>query len=144
MKRKYSGKCSNGCKRHTRLRRSSTMPTRTKRKVSKPRIADEIMAGMREIERMLDEGKTPKQMFTVKTIEIPDPNSYRAKQIRDLRETLVVSQAVFAHLLGVSVILVKSWERGAREPSLMARRLLDTIKADPSRWLATVREMAAA
>ena len=120
------------------------MPTRKKRQVSRPRIADEIMAGMREIERMLDQGKTPEQMFTVKTIEIPDPNSYRAKQIRDLRETLGVSQAVFAHLLGVSVILIKSWERGAREPSLMARRLLDTIKADPSRWLATVREMAAA
>jgi putative transcriptional regulator len=102
------------------------------------------MAGMREIERMLDEGKTPEQMFTVKTIEIPDPKAYRAKQIRDLRETLGVSQAVFAHLLGVSVILVKSWERGAREPSLMARRLLDTIKADPSRWLATIRETAVA
>ena len=120
------------------------MPTRTKRQISKPRIADEILAGMREIERMLDEGKTPEQMFTVKTIEIPDPNAYGAKQIRALRETLGVSQAIFAHLLGVSVILVKSWESGAREPSLMARRLLDTIKSDPSRWLATVRKMAVA
>jgi DNA-binding transcriptional regulator YiaG len=39
---------------------------------------------------------------------------------------------------------VKSWERGTRDPSLMARRLLDTIKADPSRWLTTVREVAIA
>jgi putative transcriptional regulator len=118
------------------------MSTRTKRRLPKPRIADEIMAGMREIERMLDEGRTPAQVFTVKTVDIPDPNVYRAKQIRDLRDSLGVSQAVFAHLLGVSVILVKSREHGARDPSPMARRLLDTIKADPSRWLATVREMA--
>lgn len=118
------------------------MPPVTTSRTRRPRVADEIMAGMRELQRMMDEGKTPEQMFTVKTVEIPDPNVYRAKQVRELRDSLGVSQAVFAHLLGVSVILVKSWERGAREPSLMARRLLDTIKADPSRWLATVREMA--
>src|SRR5437763_267871 len=36
-------------------------------------------------------------------------------------------------------------KRGAtREPSLLARRLLDTIKSSPSRWLATVRETAVA
>jgi putative transcriptional regulator len=110
----------------------------------KPRVADEIMAGMRELERMMDEGKAPEAMFTVKTIEIPDPNVYRAKNVRDLRNSLGVSQAVFAGLLGISVVLVKSWERGAREPSVMARRLLDTIKASPSAWLATVREMARA
>jgi len=120
------------------------MPKRIPKSATKPRVADEIMVGMREIERMLDEGKTPEQMFTVKTVEIPEPGLYRGKQVRALRETLGVSQAIFAHLLGVSVILVKSWERGAREPSPMARRLMDTIKADPSRWLATIRRMAAA
>jgi len=102
------------------------------------------MEGMRELERMMDAGKTPEVMFTAKTIEIPDPNVYRAKSVRDLRNSLGVSQAVFAGLLGVSIVLVKSWERGAREPSVMARRLLDTIKANPAGWLATVREMARA
>ena len=120
------------------------MSIRAQDKSRRPRVADEIMAGMRELERMMDEGKTPRQMFTVKTIEIPDPNVYRAGQIRNLRDSLGVSQTVFAHLLGVSAILVKSWERGVRQPSPVARRLLDTIKADPSQWLATVRKMAAA
>jgi putative transcriptional regulator len=119
------------------------MANRT-RKASKPRVADEIMAGMRELQRMMDEGKTPEQMFTVKTVEVPEPGTFSPRQIRALRESLGVSQAVFAHLLGISVILVKSWERGVREPSPMARRLLDTIKADPPRWLATVRKTAAA
>jgi putative transcriptional regulator len=119
------------------------MSPRSKKIVRKSRVADEIMAGMRELERMMDKGKTPEQVFTVKTIEIPNPKTYSAKHVRSLRESLGVSQAVFAHLVGVSVILVKAWEGGTREPSLMARRLLDTIKANPSRWLATVRETAA-
>jgi putative transcriptional regulator len=102
------------------------------------------MAGMRELERMMDQGKTPQEMFTVRTVQVPDPGPYRARQVRELRASLGVSQAVFARLLGVSVVLVKSWERGLRAPSPLARRLLDTIKADPSGWLATVRETAAA
>jgi hypothetical protein len=43
------------------------------------RVADEIMAGMRELERMMDEGKTPQQMFTVRTVEVSEPNAYRAR-----------------------------------------------------------------
>jgi putative transcriptional regulator len=118
------------------------MPSNTRRKSRKPRVADEIMGGMRELERMMDEGKTPEEVFTVKTVYVPDPKLYGAKEIRELRQSLGVSQTVFAHLLGVSIILVKSWERGVREPSLMARRLLDTIKADPSHWLGTVADVS--
>ncbi len=102
------------------------------------------MAGIREIERMLDAGKSPEEMFTVKTVEVPDPNAYGGKDVRRLRKSLGVSQGVFAHLLGVSLVLIKSWERDARVPSPMACRLLDTIKADPHRWLASVRKMASA
>ena len=111
---------------------------------SRPRIADEIMAGMREIERMLDAGKTPQEMFTVKTVEVPEPRTYHGKDVRKLRESLGVSQAVFAHLVGVSLVLVKSWERDARVPNAMACRLMDTIRANPYRWLTTVRETAMA
>jgi DNA-binding XRE family transcriptional regulator len=49
------------------------MPKRSKSSARKPRVADEIMAGMRELQRMLDEGKTPKQMFSVRAIETPEP-----------------------------------------------------------------------
>jgi len=118
------------------------MSRKKKSSLRKPRVADEIIAGMRELQRMMDDAKTPEQVFTVKTIEIPDPRIYRATEVRELRDSLRVSQAVFAHLLGVSLVLVKSWERGSREPGLMARRLLDTIRADPARWLNSVQEMA--
>ena len=44
------------------------------------------------------------------------------------------SQPVFARMLGVSAALVRSWEGGQRKPAPMARRLLDLIRADPSKW----------
>ena len=59
------------------------MPSRSKRKIGKRRVADQIMAGMRELERMMDLGKTPKQMFMVTTVEIPDANTRRIKQLRE-------------------------------------------------------------
>ena len=106
------------------------------------RVADSIRAGMREIEAMIASGKRPEEVFTVRTVEIPDPGDYVAADVRKLRASMGVSQAVFAQLVGVSRILVQKWEGGEKIPSPLARRLLDTIKADPSRWLSTVRRLA--
>jgi len=50
------------------------LPKQAKRRIKKSRVAYEIMAGMRELHRMMDEGKIPEQMFTVKTIDTPDPD----------------------------------------------------------------------
>jgi hypothetical protein len=47
-----------------------------------PRVADEIMAGMLELSRMMDEGRTPEQMFTVRTIEVPETNKQRPDKAR--------------------------------------------------------------
>src|SRR2546429_3352323 len=69
--------------------------------------------------------------FTVRTTHVQAPGGYRAAAIRALRERLAVSQAVFAQLLGVSQVLVRSWERGARTPTPIACRLLDIIAANP-------------
>lgn len=48
-------------------------------------VADEIMTGMRELSRMMDEGKSPVELFTVKTIEVPEASACRATKIRKLR-----------------------------------------------------------
>lgn len=104
------------------------------------RVAEDITAGMKAIEEMITGGKKPAELFTARTIEIPDPSEYSARDIRLLRESLHVSQSIFARLLGVSGILVQKWEAGDNEPSLMARRLMDSIKANPPGWLSTIRE----
>ena len=108
------------------------------------RVADDLTAGMQAIEQMIASGKQPHELFTARTIEIPAPSEYAARDIRALRDSLHVSQAIFAKLLGVSRILVQKWEAGDNTPSPMARRLMDTIKANPPAWLAAVREAAVA
>jgi putative transcriptional regulator len=67
----------------------------------------------------------------------PEPGLYDAKRVRATREKLGVSQATFASIVGVSTILAQSWEQGVRVPSKLARRLLDEINRDPTRWRAT-------
>lgn len=104
------------------------------------RVADDISAGMKAIEKMIASGKSPTELFTARTIEIPDPCTYEAVDVRELRESLHVSQAIFARLLGVSRILVQKWEAGDNTPSPMARRLMDSIKSNPPAWLSSVRE----
>lgn len=38
------------------------------------RVADDITAGMKAIEQMIASGKRPAELFTSRTIEIPDPS----------------------------------------------------------------------
>ena len=80
--------------------------------------------------------------MTVRHVEVPEPGRYTAAAVRKLRQGLGVSQPVFAQLMGVSTVLVQSWEQGQRVPSRMARRLLDEIRRDPNRWAATLRPVA--
>lgn len=107
------------------------------------RVADDLTAGMKAIEQMIASGKRPDELFTARTIEIPDPSAYSARDVRALRASLHVSQAIFARLLGVSRILVQKWEAGDNNPSPMARRLMDSIKSNPPAWLSAARQAVA-
>jgi DNA-binding transcriptional regulator YiaG len=90
-----------------------------------PAGGEKILAGLRELHDAIIGGDTSK--LTVHTVEIPDPARYGPKQIKALRQSLGVSQTIFAHLLAVSPELVAHWEYGIRRPAPMACRLLDKI-----------------
>ncbi|HTW93653.1 MAG TPA: hypothetical protein VMD30_02590 [Tepidisphaeraceae bacterium] len=108
-----------------------------------PRAAESITRGMEELAAMLHDGATEEQRFTVRTIELPrEPSEYAPRQVRALRHSLHVSQALFASLLGVSTVLVQAWEQGKRKPNPMARRLLDEVRTNPNHWLAMLRSHA--
>jgi putative transcriptional regulator len=95
---------------------------------------------MAEMEDVMAGRVRPEERLTVRTVELPDdPADYRPRDVRAVREALNVSQMVFALLIGASPALVRAWEQGARTPSPMARRLLDTIRRDPRPWRAMVR-----
>jgi putative transcriptional regulator len=107
-------------------------------KTNPRRAVDDLMHSLRELAKAIENGVPLEDRFTVRTINIPEPRHYSPAAVKKLRSQLGMSQAVFAELLGVSRIWVQGWERGVRHPSPLARRLMDTIHANPASWLATV------
>ena len=104
-----------------------------------------LMESVAELQKFVDQGMTTEDIKRhyrryypdrIRTVSIPGPGKHSPAAVKKLRLSLGMSQPVFAELIGVSGILVQSWERGVREPSPLARRLLDTISRDPADWLA--------
>ena len=94
-----------------------------------------ILSSLYDLVDTLEAGIPLEEKYTVHTVEIPEPGKYGPKKIKALRHRLKLSQALFAHLIGASTILVQKWEGGDRHPDGMARRLMDDISADPQRFL---------
>jgi DNA-binding transcriptional regulator YiaG len=127
------------------------------KKLSKPRKPNQatadLLESVAELESYAKRGMTihdmqreiqhrhPERVRVV--FRAPDPGKYPPAAVKKLRGAMGMSQATFAQVIGVSRILVQSWERGVREPSPLARRLLDTISANPSTWLARLQPSAA-
>ena len=111
----------------------------SKHQRSKP-FGEQMAHAMSELRSMMSSGESPtgNGRLTVRTIQVAEPSNYDARKVKKLRALLNVSQAVFAKLVGVSDVLVRSWERGARQPAPIARRLLDQIQAHPAHFVQLV------
>jgi DNA-binding transcriptional regulator YiaG len=79
----------------------------------------------------LRNARVTRAKVTVRRADVVPPQTYGERDVQRVRERLGLSQAVFANLLGASVLTVRAWERGAREPSEMARRLLELAARQP-------------
>ena len=97
----------------------------------KRNLYDELMDGV-EAMRQQREGKV-----TLRTHEVEElpPLQIDADLIRETREKLNVSRAVFARHLRVSVRTIENWEQGRAKPNaqaaaliLMVRKYPDTLK----------------
>jgi len=62
---------------------------------------------------------------------LPERPDYGAPEVRRIRAATRMSQPVFARLLGVEKSAVAQWERGAKQPSGPALRLLEVL--DPEK-----------
>jgi DNA-binding transcriptional regulator YiaG len=101
----------------------------------------EIVASLREAIAAERAGIAVESRFTVRTVELPDdPREYAPDAVRATRGKIGVSQAIFAHLMGVSPMLVRAWEQGQRVPAKWARRLLDEVNRDPRHWRGMFRK----
>ncbi|MFN7096985.1 MAG: helix-turn-helix domain-containing protein [Gammaproteobacteria bacterium] len=59
---------------------------------------------------------------------IPAVHELSAKDIKNIRETTHLSQAVFAAYLNISVSTIQKWEVGAKKPTGLALKVLNLIQ----------------
>lgn len=99
-------------------------------------LGSEIVESLTELRDTLRSGNAISKKFTVRKVELDlRPNDYDAEAVRRTRDSLGVSQAVFAQILAVSPATIESWEQGVRKPAPTARRLLDVINREKRQWI---------
>jgi putative transcriptional regulator len=92
----------------------------------KSELFAELLASANEA---LEHAKGKRSLKSTTLARIADPMD--AEEVRDLRETLQASQAVFAHYLNVSTKLVQAWEARRRRPEGPALVLLRMMEKQP-------------
>jgi putative transcriptional regulator len=70
--------------------------------------------------------KATMRRFDESCLAVPAP--LKPRRIKQIRESLRVSQPVFARYLNTSESTVEKWETGAKKPSGMALKLLDIVQ----------------
>jgi putative transcriptional regulator len=96
-------------------------------------IADDLRQSLTDA--MAYERGEQVDLRTTELVAAPKP--MKPQEIREIRESLHASQAVFARFLCVSPKAVQSWEQGARRPQSTALRLLTIAKKNPRVLLQT-------
>ena len=93
-------------------------------------IAAEVLKGLHEVR----EHRAGRRTLRTTRVDVKPLPALTPEMIRDIREDLDVSRAVFAHLLRVPVRTVEGWEQGRSNPPdaaavliLMARKYPDTF-----------------
>ena len=66
------------------------------------------------------------------------PPAVSAERVKAVRESVSLSQAKFAGVLGVRPKTVQSWEQGVRPPAPVACRMIEVLEQHPAMILKTV------
>lgn len=93
----------------------------------KRRLFDELMEGVDSVQQQR-EGKITLRSHEV--AELP-PLEVEAELIRDTRERMHVSRAVFARRLRVSTRTLENWEQGRARPNAQAAALILMVRKFP-------------
>ncbi len=102
-------------------------------------VAEQVLASLAEFTHALEAGDIEGRL-TVRRVRIDlESTPYTGRMVRDVREQLGVSQALFAQFLGCSANTVRAWEQGVNSPHPMACRFMDEIRRDPEYWLRRLR-----
>jgi putative transcriptional regulator len=86
---------------------------------------------VRSVEEVRD-AVTGRRKLTLRTTTLPAPApAIGPRELKQLRARLKMSQPVFAAMLNVPVVTAISWEKGRRNPSGAALRLLEIARHHP-------------
>ena len=85
------------------------------------KLFEELEANLQEAVKVARGTSVPKSVYVVVT----------PAEIRAIRNSVNMSQAMFARMFQLSVDTVKGWEQGKRRPDTAAANYLRLIKADP-------------
>lgn len=107
-------------------------------------VGELIAAGLEEFAEELQRDKAGvSKKFTCHKITLDlHPTTYGPETVRQTRQLMGSSQAVFAQFLGVATNTVRAWEQGINQPSDTAARLMDEIRHDPNYWRKRMAEVA--
>ena len=94
---------------------------------SKRKLIDELMRGVDAMRKQRQE------KITLRTHEVTDnpPLEINAKTIRDTRERLNLSRAVFARQLRIATRTLENWEQGRSKPNAQASALILMVRKYP-------------
>jgi putative transcriptional regulator len=104
----------------------------------KRRLFDELVQGIEEINQHLA-GKITLKTYTVERTPKPEVTP---EIIRDTREQLHLSRAVFAHELHISPRTLEKWEQGLTKPNEQAATLILLVRKYPD-TLQRLKQLAA-
>lgn len=91
------------------------------------KLFNDLIESVTEAGALLRGERKPSRVFTV-----------QADTVREIRESLELSQRQFASLVHVSVKTLRNWEQGIRTPDGAAAALLTAIRNDPKHVLAAL------
>jgi len=94
-----------------------------------PKISQSILEGLNQA---LEYTKGNTQHVKKRKVTIAPLPTYHASEIKQIRNSLQLTQKIFANVLGVSVKTVEAWEAGTNLPNGPTNRFLQLLKADPN------------
>jgi putative transcriptional regulator len=110
---------------------------------SEKTVGSKIVKRLGAFVDVVESGCEPQERFTCRTIKLNiEPQAYGPGLVKETRELLGASQAIFAQFLGVSASAVQDWEQGAKPPKGVACRLMDEIRSHPDYWRKRLRELS--
>ena len=107
-------------------------------KTEKPRLFDELVQAFDELKQW-KEGKITLKTYKVERTPNPEVTPLI---IRETREQLHLSRAVFAHELHVSPRTLEKWEQGRTKPNEQAATLILLVRKYPD-TLQRLKQLAA-